>query len=294
MLAQKSSDIIDPRPLSRLINNAALKAVITGDKSSAYIKRMKKMLSWDSMEADRPKTVNDLIHYAYQHLLKEYRYEYLYKSALLNEFVLRNYSLADTILLNEFRIGKSKADAVLVNGTNKVFEIKTELDSAERLNSQVADYYKAFSEVYIVTHISLIEKYKQVVQPEVGLLAFSNDGGISVIRSARVNHSMLDSAVMFKSLRKSEYLEMTRLICGYIPNTTPVKLFADCLAMVRQYETEFVQKKYLEVIKKRINKETNDIIISGALPEYIKFSCYHLNLDSNSYLTLIKRLNSKL
>ena len=102
------------------------------------------MLSWDSMEADRSKTVNDLIHYAYQHLLKEYRYEYLYKSALLNDFVLRNYSLADTILLNEFRIGKSKADSVLANGTNKVFEIKTELDSSERLNSQVADYYKAF------------------------------------------------------------------------------------------------------------------------------------------------------
>jgi hypothetical protein len=83
MLAQKSSDIIDPRPLSRLINNAALKAVITGEKSGAYIKRMKKMLSWDSMEADRPKTVKDLIYYAYRQLLKEYRYEYLYKSALL-------------------------------------------------------------------------------------------------------------------------------------------------------------------------------------------------------------------
>jgi hypothetical protein len=202
--------------------------------------------------------------------------------------------LADTILLNEFRIGKSKADIVLVNGTNKVFEIKTELDSAERLNSQVADYYKAFSEVYIVTHVSLIEKYKQIVQPEVGLLSFSNEGGITVFRSASINNSMLDCAVMFKSLRKSEFLEMTRLVCGLIPSATPVKLFAECLAIVGQYETEFVQKKYLEIIKRRINKETNDIIVSGMLPEYIKFSCYPLNLDSNSYLTLIKRLNSKL
>ncbi|WP_215234852.1 sce7726 family protein [Dyadobacter linearis] len=294
METQKSHNTLNTRPLSRLINNSAFKPLITNNMAGAYVNRMKKLLSWETMEGKRPETVKDLIQHAYQHLLSGYRYEYLYKSSLLNDFILKNYSLDDTILLNEFRIGKSKADAVLVNGTNKVFEIKTELDSPERLNSQIADYYKAFSEVYLITHCSEVEKYKQILQPEVGILSFSNEGKIDLYRSSIINESMLDCAAMLKSLRKHEYLEMTRLTCGHIPDVSPVMLFTACLKLLRLCEPKVVQKRYLEVIKKRINKSTNKMILSGDLPDYIKFSCYHHNLDSSSYITLIKRLNSKL
>lgn len=294
METQKFHNSFDPRPLSRLINNAGFKSLITSNKASLYVSRMKKLLSWENMEGVKPETVKELIEHAYQHLLSGYRYEYLYKSSLLNSFILKNYSLDDTILLNEFRVGKSKADAVLVNGTNKVFEIKTELDSPERLNSQIADYYKAFSEVYLVTHYSQVQKYEQILPPEVGLLSFSNQGKIDLYRSAVTNDEMLDCGVMLKSLRKHEYLEMTRLVCGYIPDVTPVMLFTTCLELLKLCNPKEVQKRYLQVIKKRINKVTNQMIMSNDLPDYIKFSCYHHNLDSNSYLTLIKRLNSKL
>lgn len=67
------------------------------------------------------------------------------------------------MLLNEFRIGASIADTVLINGTNKVFEIKTELDTPERLTTQLQDYYKGFSEVYVFTHYSLAAKYVQLL-----------------------------------------------------------------------------------------------------------------------------------
>ena len=44
MLTQNSSDIIDPRPLSRLINNAALKAVITRQVRHLHKKNEKNAL----------------------------------------------------------------------------------------------------------------------------------------------------------------------------------------------------------------------------------------------------------
>src|SRR5690606_28537435 len=119
-------------------------------KRRGYIQRMKRYLAWEQMEHDKPETIGQLLASAYQSLLREYRHEYLYKSALLNQYVLRQHSLDDTILLNEFRIGKSVADAVLINGTNKVFAIKPELDSPDRLTTQLADYYKAFSELYLI------------------------------------------------------------------------------------------------------------------------------------------------
>jgi hypothetical protein len=285
---------IDARTLSRLYCNAAFRTLNDSESSGEYIRRLKKTLLWDSTEFKGKSTVKDLIEAGYQYLLKEYRHEYLYKAALLNDFVLANYSLKDTVLLNEFRIGKSKADAVLVNGTNKVFEIKTELDSPERLNSQLSDYYKIFSQVYIITHHSLAGKYSKVLSSKVGLIIFTESGKIEIYREAEICNKDLDNATMLKSLRKNEYLDMIKTISGGIPNVTPVKLFSSCIELLEKFDPIEVQKAFMIVIKKRINLEKNAIISDNRIPGYLKFSCYHNNLDLKSYQGFIKILNTQL
>jgi len=157
-------EITDLRGISRLINHAAFKKLSMESNQSAYIRKLKKYAHFEAIQDNqKPKTLHGLIDYGYQLLVQNYRSEYVYKSTLLNEFILKNYSLDDTILLNEFRINDSIADIVLVNGTNKVFEIKTELDTLERFKSQVSDYYKSFSEVYLVTHFSVYKKYLNIL-----------------------------------------------------------------------------------------------------------------------------------
>src|SRR5690606_23088535 len=163
MLVSTTYEKTNLRELAALVSHAAFKRLSSSSNQSAYIRRMKKYVGWDELPHDKPNNLGDLIMYSYQILEQHYRHEYIYKNKLLSDFVLQNYALDDTILLNEFRIGQSIADTVLVNGTNKVFEIKTELDSPERLQSQLQDYFRSFTEVYVFTHKTLIEKYQKIL-----------------------------------------------------------------------------------------------------------------------------------
>lgn len=43
-------------------------------------------------------------------------------------------------MIPEFNVGASKADLAVFNGTSTVYEIKSEIDSTERLKSQMGDY----------------------------------------------------------------------------------------------------------------------------------------------------------
>ncbi len=286
---------VDVRSLAQLMSNAGFKHLMTGSKRPGYVRRMKRYLGWEFMsEAERPATVGQLLSTAYQSLLQAYRHEYLYKSALLNEYVLQKYSLDDTILLNEFRIGKSVADAVLVNGTNKVFEIKTELDSPERLASQLGDYYKAFSQVYLFVHERLAEKYLRSVEDKVGIIVFTADGKVEETRQAVKDIHLLDPVTMMKSLRKAEYLQLVNRLFGDIPDVTPVQLFKTCAAIVAEFDPEEVQHHYHTVIKQRICPNTNFVVSGQDLPHYIKFPFYCLGLDENHYLSLQKILTANI
>lgn len=88
----------------------------------------------------------------YNILKTEYRNEYYYKNTLLNKLLLGVHSVNTTTALTEIPIAKSKADFVLINGKAVVYEIKTELDNLERLESQINDYFKAFDHVAVVTY----------------------------------------------------------------------------------------------------------------------------------------------
>jgi BarA-like signal transduction histidine kinase len=280
--------------LAKMVSNAGLQRMMFAENFKPFSRQMKSLLKKTGVELEPKSTFSEMIEVCYDHLLKNYRHEYLYKVALLNSYVLSHYSLADTILLNEFKIGNSKADTVLVNGTNKVFEIKTELDSPERLTTQLNDYFKAFSEVYIVIHHSAIDKYRTLVDPHVGIMVFGADHAIQTLRSAIPYHEKLETPAMLKAVRKEEYLHIVKTLCGTVPAATPVHLFKACLNALSGFPVLDVQAEFLKTIKQRINPLTNELIQDTAIPTALRFSCYNYNLDRNDYLSLIQRLNYQL
>ncbi|MGJ1323163.1 sce7726 family protein [Sphingobacterium faecium] len=282
------------RELASMVSHAAFKRLSSSSNQSAYIQRMKKYTGWKEMSTERPTKLGDLIAHSYQILEQHYRHEYLYKNKLLNDYVQKKYALDDTILLNEFRVGQSIADAVLVNGTNKVFEIKTELDSPERLQSQLEDYYKAFTEVYVFTHTTLADKYLNLLPVHVGLLLYTANGSVYELRAAKVRTESLDSTFMMGSLRKPEYTKLVKQLVGFIPEATPAFYYRSCLEVLRQFPVEQVQKEYCNILKQRIDHQTNTYLNEGEVPAYMNFSFYQSKFNKKSYLTMINNLSKNL
>ncbi|MFS2187938.1 sce7726 family protein [Mucilaginibacter sp. Mucisp84] len=281
---------INSRLLARLISNAGFQKMISPSGVKTYSRQLRKVIESGGISLPVDFTLSQLINLSYDHLQEGYRHEYIYKTKLLSDFILKKYSLDDTIILNEFRIGKSVADMVLVNGTNKVFEIKTELDSPERLKTQLNDYYKAFSEVYIVTHHTLAAKYKSIVDERVGLIEFNGDYSLYTSRDAIIDQTRLDNLVMMKSLRKGEFLDIVKKINGQLPVTTQVKLYKECLNIVNDIDASVLQKYFLTSVKGRIRSE-HKLVLNNDVPDYLKFFCYLVNFTEKQYLALPARLS---
>jgi len=277
--------------LAKMVSNAGLQRMMFADDFKKQAKHLKQLLRKNGIQVEKKSYVSELIDISYDHLLTHYRHEYLYKVALLNSYVFHNHSLSDTILLNEFRIGNSKADTILINGANKVFEIKTELDSPERLCTQIDDYYKGFSEVYIVIHHSEIGKYMDCIDEHVGIMVFSKDNTIELCKAAQIYNDRLDIVAMIKALRKDEYLQLVYKMTGEIPKATPIQLFKTCVNILSEYPVLEVHAEFLKIIKQRINLCTNDLIQKSELPAALRLSCYYYNLDQNDYISLVDKLS---
>lgn len=291
MLVSTTYEKTNLRELAALVSHAAFKRLSSSSNQSAYIRRMKKYVGWDELPHDKPNNLGDLIMYSYQILEQHYRHEYIYKNKLLSDFVLQNYALDDTILLNEFRIGQSIADTVLVNGTNKVFEIKTELDSPERLQSQLQDYFRSFTEVYVFTHKTLIEKYQKILPQNVGILAYGEDGEIVTFRESTECTAFLDCSFMMGSLRKAEYTKLIDLLIGFIPEATPAFFYSTCLEILQELPIEEVQQAYCHILKLRIDRITNLYLQENSIPSFMNFSFYQSKYTKSSYLTMMNNLN---
>lgn len=276
--------------LAKMMSNAGLQRMMFADNFKQQAKQLKQLLRKNGVEVEKKSNLSDLIEISYDHLLQHYRNEYLYKVALLNTYVLANHCLSDTILLNEFKIGNSKADTILVNGTDKVFEIKTELDSPERLCTQINDYYKGFSEVYIVIHNSEVSKYLSCIEDHVGIMVFSKDNAIELCKPAKAYHDKLDTIAMIKALRKNEYLQLVYRVAGEIPKATPVQLFKTCVNILSAYPVLDIQAEFLKIIKQRISASTNQLVQDPKVPAALRLPCYYYNLNQNDYLSLVERL----
>lgn len=288
-------DISNLRGIARLVNLTAFKKLTMDSNQSAYIRQLKKYSNWGSIVPEnKPYILQDLIDYSYELLVNHYRNEYVYKSTLLNDFVLKQYSINNTIILNEFRVNNSIADVVLINGTNKVFEIKTELDNLERWDSQVIDYYKVFSEVYLVTHHSIYKKYAPLLQYTVGILIYTEEGNIEEKRKAKIVNTYLDIPTMMATLRKAEYMKLVRSLVGFVPDATPVYMYTECLKVLLQFTPKEVQVAYQEILKQRISKKKNLLINEGVFPKSFNYSYYNLNINKKSYITLNNNLNKKI
>jgi len=106
-------------------------------------------------------TYGDAISRIYHYMNVSYRNEYFFKNTILNQLLIKKHDLYNTVALTELPIADSKADFIMINGRGIVYEIKTDLDNFNRLESQISDYYKAFKYVNVVVGNKQYDKIKE-------------------------------------------------------------------------------------------------------------------------------------
>ncbi|MCV7516985.1 sce7726 family protein, partial [Micrococcus luteus] len=114
---------------------------------------------------------------------------------------------SDSILLPEFRVGRSIVDFLTVTDSLHAVEIKSDLDNTSRLDSQLHDYQKIAPLVSVMASKRVVERV--LAAPEfqsVGLHWLDTNGRVQSVRDARFSREHLDSEVLMRSLRRAEYL----------------------------------------------------------------------------------------
>lgn len=230
----------------------------------------------------------------YSELQNDYRSEYFYKNNLLNTYLLRKYSLSTTTVFNEFKIGNSIADFVLLNGTARIFEIKTDLDGLNKLKKQISDYRQFADAVYIVTSSKYIDKVLlDYSKSTIGVIEFTQGNTLKEHKRAQSNTKYFNHEVIFKTLRKSEYLDIVDNYFGNIPDVPNTKIFRTCFELVSKIEIGQFQKIAFNKLKTRKIKCPN-LLASQHTPFELKHICYTLDFSEQEYNSLYTFLNKSI
>lgn len=235
----------------------------------------------------------EIISEIYSNLRENYRNEYFYKNTLLNKLLLGVYSVNTTTALTEVRVGKSIADFILINKKSMVFEIKTELDNLERLETQIKDYYKAFNYVSVVTHEKNLESLKEklnVMNKPVGIYILRKSGKLSTICKPQEWNNDLDKEVMFKMLRKKEYERIIYKYYKKLPSVSQFKYYSECKKLFIDIPIEKSHKLVMKELKNRQNIKKK---LFEQVPYEIKYLVYFLGLKDYEYEKLSTFLNKK-
>ena len=150
----------------------------------------------------------------YQYLGQHHRNEYWYKNELLNRFVLQHQHIS---AIREYPVGEAITDFIVCSSDDVlVLEIKTELDTLNRLRKQIDNYYQAFDRVALVTvpdkAVAVVRE--DIIPKTVGIYEMQDDGQLINLRKTVPYKGKLNPRIMFRLLRKSEYEAITKKVTG--------------------------------------------------------------------------------
>lgn len=263
--------------VSRIIQNQYQDFLFYLLKQSGYEQKLKKTM-----------LLSDLLDNIYRFLCCQYRCEYIYKNTLANNILLSRHSLKSSMLLSEFRVENSKVDLVIINGTSNAYEIKTELDSLDRLQKQVNTYKKFFDKVFIVTHEKNVYRILKEISEHIGILVLSKKNSLSVVREAVSNKQKIVPSAVFDSLTKKEYTSIIKYKFGFIPDVPNTKIYNDCKQLFCSLDPREVHSLALQALRTRNIDTCQQELVSNA-PKSLKFLCM-LNKLTNRECSILSKV----
>lgn len=211
---------------------------------------------------DSSTTLGQFFDWIYNLLFKNYRNEYIYKNVIANKILLGKHSLNTSQILTEFRVGRSKADVVLLNGTSTVYEIKSEYDSFARLEKQMRAYFKIFDYINVITSSSQVKKLDSILPDKAGILVLTNRNTISTIREPKSNKENINPDILFDSLRKAEYMRIIKEYYGTVPDVPNTQIYRECKKLFCEIPPIYAHDLTIKILKERNNSKILKALIN--------------------------------
>lgn len=196
-------------------------------------------------------TVWEAFEYLYGKLVKEYRNEYVYKNAIVEKIVKGRHKMANIAYFTEFRIRKTIADCVVVNGFSTAYEIKTEFDSFYRLQNQVESYKQVFEKVNIVVPESKLAKLKREVDDSIGILVLTDRYTFETVQPSIIHTDLIRNEMVFDCLNKQEIFDIVLAHFGELPQVKPAFVRTECKKMFEALPKEVLNLEFKKALKQR-------------------------------------------
>jgi|SRR5690554_1039617 len=255
------------RDYSSLFLRSNVNSYLKGDTSKIDYKIDRYDTHWRNKKGS---TYLEYIRFVYEVMQYNYRNEYFYKNELLNDWLIKELGQSNSKIFNEFKVGNSIADLVIFNGSSKAFEIKTELDTSKRLNSQLSDYQNIFNETYVVIPKEQIDNFCNL-NYKIGIIAFNTEvNKFDLIRKARYQLN-IDASSAMQILHTKEYKTIVKNYFGELPDMTSFTMYDKCFQLIKTIPNEKLNRLFIDEMKKRkiqnelssrYYKELNQIFLS--------------------------------
>lgn len=279
------------RRVARLFTATMLKPILLGAKTSRLSDAVWALRPELELTADA--TAGEVINEGYRMLSASYRSEYFYKNLIASKVVVGRHRASNVVMLSEFRIGDSVADCVFINGSGMVYEIKTEFDSPEKLERQLANYFRAFTQVNVVAHEGAAERYLRILKgTPAGLLIVGARSRLSTAKVAEQTRAYLDIQTMFNALRQADVERALTETFGKLPPVPNGLRYAERLSLAQTMSPMDFQTAMQSALKRRVLR-ADRTIVTGSLTEPLRALLFQINPTSDQMSNLLTWLQTK-
>lgn len=252
IMVRETYKLFTARDAARLFSSKRITEIASGDFSYLL-----KVAAYYKNELPEQFTAMDVFECSYLAISKDYRSEYFFKNTVAERLLLGRHSLNTATVLPEFRVGRSKADCVILNGNSTCYEIKSDFDNLDRLSEQLSSYRKIFDRVFVVVGKLHVEKVENLCEDDIGILELTSRKSLRQVRDARVSLDPVDISTLMRSLRVHEYKEIASIFAKKDINCSNTEIFSVCEDILMKAPSAEVRKAFCSTLKKsrKIEKE---------------------------------------
>lgn len=275
--------MLTTRDAARLFSSKRIAEIASGDFS--YLLDIAALYQ-DSLEENF--TAAEVIDHAYSELSRNYRGEYFYKNTVAERLLLGRHSVNTATILPEFRVGRSKADCVILNGSSTCYEIKSDFDNLDRLPEQLSFYRKIFDKTYVVVGKAHLDKVQGLCRNDIGIIELTPKKSLRIIREAEASKAPVDISILMRSLRVSEYKEIASTVSKSNINYSNTEIFSACEEILKNSPPEDVRKAFCSTLKKSRKVEKGYVL---SLPRSLLMAGIGFKLRADQKRGLVENLN---